>query len=94
MHRQVLAHHYCAHLNGEVHQCVLYDGDGANARLVGVEYLISERLFLTLDAEELKYWHTHRYEVEVSHTASASFTRTLRLSLTRGLGGFPRAVCW
>ena len=64
--RQVIAHHYCTHVSAEVHQCLLYDSDDAHARLVGVEYLISERLFLTLDDEEKPYWHSHKYEVEVS----------------------------
>lgn len=43
--RQIHAHHYCSHLNEEVRQCVLYDSDAADARLIGVEYVISRRLF-------------------------------------------------
>jgi len=26
-------------------------------------YLISERLFVSLPAEEKRYWHSHKYEV-------------------------------
>jgi len=62
--RQVIAHHYCSHINEEVHQCVIYDSPESTARLIGIEYIISERLFLTLPEEEKKYWHSHAYEVK------------------------------
>ena len=39
------AHHYCAILNEEVIQCVIYDGNVKDAKLMGVEYIVSERLF-------------------------------------------------
>ena len=74
--RQVIAHHYCTHVTDEIHQCVLYDSSDAGARLVGVEYLISERLFLTLDDAEKVYWHSHKYEVEVSTRPSLAPTFT------------------
>lgn len=61
--RQVRAHHYCSHLNEEVMQCVIYDSHEPNARLIGVEYIISERVFLTLPDEEKTLWHSHRHEV-------------------------------
>jgi len=61
--RQVELHHYCHNLNDEVTQCTVYDGDTSDARLVGVEYVISERLFKTLSAEEQKYWHNHQYDI-------------------------------
>ncbi|EIE23376.1 DUF1264-domain-containing protein [Coccomyxa subellipsoidea C-169] len=63
MSRQVEAHHYCSHLSEEVRQCVIYDSDAANARLIGVEYIISRRLFDSLPEDEKKYWHSHTYEV-------------------------------
>ena len=61
--RAVRAHHYCTHLNEDVFQCVIYDSDKRDARLIGVEYVISERLFKQLPAEEKKLWHSHRHEV-------------------------------
>lgn len=61
--RQIEAHHYCSHLNDEVQQCVIYDTDGPNARLIGVEFMISERLFKTLPAREKRLWHSHEFEV-------------------------------
>lgn len=61
--RAVRVDHYCSHLNAEVLQCVIYDSDEKNARLIGIEYIISEALFKQLPAEEKKLWHSHRYEV-------------------------------
>ena len=57
------AHHYCAAKNEDFMQCVLFDGNGADANLVGVEYIISERLFDGLPDEEKKLWHPHDYEI-------------------------------
>jgi hypothetical protein len=61
--RQLRADHYCSHLNEEVIQCVIYDSDSPNARLIGIEYIISENLFKKLPEEEKKLWHSHQYEV-------------------------------
>lgn len=61
---QMEAHHYVTVLNEEVMQAVIYDGNAKEARLMGVEYIISERLFNTLPAEEKKLWHSHQYEVK------------------------------
>ncbi len=57
------AHHYCRQVNGEFFQCVLFDGNTQDANLIGIEYIISERLFNELPAEEQSYWHPHNFEV-------------------------------
>jgi len=44
-------------------QAVIYDGNTRDAKLMGVEYIISERLFNTLPPDEKKLWHSHRHEV-------------------------------
>lgn len=64
MSRQLIAHHYCSHINQDVRQCVIYDSDRPDARLIGVEYIISEDLFNALPAEEKKLWHSHVHEVK------------------------------
>lgn len=63
MPRALPVHHYCSHLNPDVFQCVIYDSDQPNARLIGIEYIISEKLFIQLPADEKQLWHSHRYEV-------------------------------
>ncbi|XP_043722034.1 oil body-associated protein 1A-like [Telopea speciosissima] len=64
MTRQVEAHHFCSHQNEDVRQCLIYDSPESNARLIGVEYLITENLFLTLPDAEKPLWHSHEYEVK------------------------------
>jgi hypothetical protein len=60
---QMEAHHYCNQSNEDFAQCVLFDGNTAEARMMGIEYIISEKLYTTLPAEEKAYWHPHNYEV-------------------------------
>lgn len=60
---QMEAHHYCAKINEDFTQCAIFDGNTATARLIGVEYIVSERLFHTLPDDEKRLWHSHRYEV-------------------------------
>lgn len=57
------AHHYCRQVNGEFFQCVLFDGNTEDANLIGIEYIISERLFNELAPDEQAYWHPHNFEV-------------------------------
>ncbi|KAL7626595.1 hypothetical protein AAE478_003367 [Parahypoxylon ruwenzoriense] len=62
--RVVEANHYCAHLTEDVRQCILYDSPKANARLIGIEYMISPKLYASLPDSERKLWHSHVYEVK------------------------------
>jgi hypothetical protein len=61
---QMEAHHYVSQLNEDVHQAIIFDGNGQAAKIMGVEYIITERLFKTLDDEEKKLWHSHHHEVK------------------------------
>jgi hypothetical protein len=60
---QMEAHHYCGHLNEEVIQCVIFDGNEENAKIMGVEYIVSRALFEKLPADEKQLWHSHVHEV-------------------------------
>jgi hypothetical protein len=60
---QMEAFHYCNQVNEDFAQCVLFDGDTAEARMMGIEYIISEELYGTLPTEEKAYWHPHNYEI-------------------------------
>ena len=59
-----IAYHYCKPVNDEVSQCLLYDGTGPDARLIGVEYLVSAAVYRSMPAEEQAYWHDHVNEVD------------------------------
>jgi hypothetical protein len=61
---QMEAHHYCAVLNDEVIQCVIYDGNTRDAKIMGVEYIIDEKLFAGLSDTEKALWHSHVHEVK------------------------------
>lgn len=60
---QMEAHHYCRVANDDLLQCMIFDGNTREANLIGIEYIVSERLFTTLPAHEQGYWHPHNYEV-------------------------------
>jgi hypothetical protein len=60
---QMEAHHFCKHVNEDFLQCALFDGNGKDANLNGIEYIISEKLYDGLSKEEQAYWHPHNYEI-------------------------------
>lgn len=62
--QQMEAHHYCSILNEDVTQCVIFDGNVKDARIMGVEYIVGEKLFATLPPEEKALWHSHVHEVK------------------------------
>jgi Protein of unknown function (DUF1264) len=88
MGRQIEAHHFCRHVNEEFFQCVIYDGNITDARLIGIEYIVSERIFKSLAEDEKPLWHSHRHETTsgelvmpgipgpVEHTAIATLINT------------------
>lgn len=85
--KPVEANHYCAHVNEDVRQCIVYDSDGPNARLIGIEYLIKPHLYEKLDAEERKLWHSHVYEVKSRQRRIPGFCN---ISLTQAC----QVACW
>ena len=83
--RAVRAEHYCSHLNEDVFQCVIYDSARRDARLVGVEYIISEARFKQLPPEEKTLWHSHRYEVMSGLLAAPGASTAAELELMKEL---------
>lgn len=64
MSAQMEAHHYCSILNEDVIQCVIYDGNSKQAKLMGVEYIVSAAVFEALPENEKPLWHSHVHEVK------------------------------
>jgi len=83
--RPVESQHYCSHLNEEVSQCLIYDSVEKNARLIGVEYIISRRLYETLDPQEQKLWHSHAYEVKAGMLVAPRLPMIAENALMNGL---------
>jgi hypothetical protein len=52
MGRQVEASHFCIHLRHDLHQCVIFDRNAPDARLIGIEYIITEERFRELPDDE------------------------------------------
>ncbi len=60
---QMEAHHFCRQVNEDFAQCSLFDGNTEQANLIGIEYIISEKLFESLPEKEKEYWHPHNFEI-------------------------------
>ncbi len=69
-----VAYHFCKPVNEDLNQCVLYDGTGPDARLIGIEYLVSDAVYQKMPAEERVYWHDHKYEVDAGLLKSLTQT--------------------
>lgn len=61
--QQMEAHHFCRQVNEDFAQCALFDGNSVDANLNGIEYIISEKLFEQLPAQERQFWHPHNAEI-------------------------------
>lgn len=81
---QMEAHHYCRQVNEDFAQCALWDSNGEDANLNGIEYIISEKLFEGLPAEERKYWHPHNYEILAAHLVAPGLPDVAELELMKG----------
>jgi hypothetical protein len=64
MGRQVEAAHFCIHLRHDLHQCVIFDRNAPDGRLIGIEYIVTEERFQSLPDDEKRLWHSHHYEVK------------------------------
>jgi len=64
MKAQMEAHHYVDQLNEDLYQAIIFDGNGKDAKIMGIEYIVTEKLFQTLPEEEKLLWHSHQYEVK------------------------------
>ncbi len=64
MGRQVEASHFCIHLRHDLHQCVIFDRNAPDGRLIGIEYITTEERFRSLPDDEKRLWHSHHYEVK------------------------------
>jgi len=56
--------HYCKQVGPEIFQCLIYDGNSKDAKLIGTEHVVTEKVYNSLPAAEKKYWHPHFEEVD------------------------------
>ena len=84
---QMEAHHYCTILGEEMFQCLIYDGNVRDAKLMGVEYIVSERLFTALPAQEKSLWHSHVHEVKSGQLIAPGIPEVAERELMKKLVG-------
>ncbi|XRQ05091.1 OBAP family protein [Actinomadura welshii] len=82
---QMEAHHYCRVVNDDLLQCVLFDGNTKDANLIGIEYIVSGRLFETMPDEEKSYWHPHNFEVLSGQLIAPGLPETAEKALMKQL---------
>jgi hypothetical protein len=87
MQGQMEAHHYCAIVNEELIQCAIFDGNVRDAKLMGVEYIVSERLFSGLPVEEKALWHSHVHEVKSGQLVAPGIPELAERELMKKLIG-------
>jgi hypothetical protein len=62
--RQIRSAHFCKQVSPDLYQCVIYSGNNKDARVIGIEYVITPKLYQTLSDTEKKLWHAHDGEVD------------------------------
>lgn len=77
--------HYCTALGDGVFQCILYDSPEKNAKLIGVEYVISEEKFGQLPKDEAKLWHPHKKEIDEGLLTIHEVTKSCEETLLKAL---------
>lgn len=58
-----IAHHYCKKLTADFIECQLYDSDKPDAKLFGVEVIVTKETWSKFPAEEKALWHYHKDEI-------------------------------
>jgi hypothetical protein len=59
----MIAHHYCKGVSGGLTECLLFESDEPDARLVGVEVIVGPAVYATFSADEKAMWHYHKEEI-------------------------------
>lgn len=58
-----IAHHACKGVAGGMFECLLFESDAPDARLVGVEAIVDAATWQGFDAAEQGLWHYHKEEI-------------------------------
>jgi len=89
-HPTEVAHHWCKTVSGGLLQCLIYDSDAPNARLVESEVIVKPDLYKSFSPQEQALWHYHKVEIpKVNATmpdVSAAVAKATVASLTETYG--------
>lgn len=81
---QFVVQHFCGPYK-DMHQCLLFDSAEKSARLIGVEYIVSDDAYRKLPDAEKKYWHPHTYEVLAGGLIAPGMTPDDELAFMKAL---------
>ncbi len=84
---QMEAHHYCSVMSEDLIQCVIFDGNSKNSKLMGVEYIVSRNAFQTLPTDERKLWHSHNYEATSGELIAPGVPKTAEHAFMEKVAG-------
>lgn len=59
----MIAHHYCKPVAGGMTQCLIFESDEPDSRLVGAEVIVGPDIYNSFSADEKKMWHYHKTEI-------------------------------
>lgn len=82
---QLQAHQYCAEVDAQLWQCIVFDRPAADARLLGTRYIASPRLYESLPAEERALWHPLNYEILSGMLAAPQISDAAEMALMERL---------
>ena len=60
---EMIAHHFCKPVAGGMTQCLIFETDDPDARLVGVEVIVGPDVQGAFSTEEKAMWHYHKTEI-------------------------------
>lgn len=60
---EMIAHHYCKPTSGGLTECLLFDSDRPDARVVGVETIVGAPTYAKFTDAEKAMWHYHKTEI-------------------------------
>jgi len=83
--KQIPVHIYVSHINEDVMQALIMDGESDHARLLGMEYIITPKIFERLNAEERKLWHSLNYLVRSGVLVAPRLPSPLEHTLMKNL---------
>jgi hypothetical protein len=82
--RAVPSHHFCSPAPTKgVRQCIIYDSDKSDDRLIGIEYIIDVAVFDTLDNHEKHLWHSRELGFLLPYIALLNLGRLSHQTSTR-----------
>jgi hypothetical protein len=82
---QIESHHFCTAVKGGVFQCTIYDKDKGDAKLIGVEYIVSDDIYQKLPTKEKAFWHPHGYEISAGLLTFTGIKEDCEKKLVKGL---------